>query len=90
MDPERWPSRVRELLDVVGVACDPHQPVIEVKQLVTAGENEHFGWFVTAKCDDIGYIGAWTVFGHEPREPQPIAEPAWWAKLDHLPPGGTT
>lgn len=102
MDEKRWPTLVRELVDSIGVACDPCEVVIDVQQIVIAENQEHFGWLIAAYCAERGTGGRWEVHGNAPVEPtepeqvpeqipgeSPVPEPAWYGRFSLLPPGAS-
>lgn len=79
MEPERWPPFVRGFVDELGTK----RSGIEIQV-----DYEAPFWVVMATCPCCGTQVRWTLMGGDPTpEPIPIAEPAWYAKLNDLPPG---
>jgi len=88
MEPERWPDGVRRLVDASGATSNEHL-IVDVKQLITDA-GDHFGWLITLTAPALQAMVRYQLIGHEPRPLTHISEPAWYAKLKDLPPGGTT
>jgi hypothetical protein len=82
MKPERWPDLVRTFVDRLGAQHEGLSVDVEY--------GDHI-WTITASCPHCGTHVTWGVLGPEPRElvSAGIPEPAWYAKLADLPPGGT-
>jgi hypothetical protein len=84
VDPERWPQAVRLVVDQIGYQVGS-ETVVEVHELLV-DDGQHYGWLITSPSFAVRF----QVLGHEP-EPAPttVPLPAWVAKLNDLPPGGT-
>ena len=82
MDPERWSDFVRAFVDELGSKTDGL--IIDVSYTKPY-------WLVKVKCPCCKTEVQWTLLGGEPKPaPATIPLPAWVAKLNDLPPGGTT
>lgn len=85
LDPERWPDAVRMIVDQIGEATGV-ETVVDVQQLLM-GDGRHYGWVISSPR----LTSRFQLLGCEPKpEPVRTTEPAWYAKLNDLPPGGTT